>query len=67
MYDSDWNYNTLGWHTESGAWRLAVGYENEISNYPYRWAVGTDADLEEIDGYRYLMPGERAVITGVFA
>ncbi|MCO5184641.1 MAG: hypothetical protein M9965_11970 [Anaerolineae bacterium] len=64
VYDSDWNYNTLGWHTESGAWRLAVGYENEISNYPYRWAVGTDADLEEIDGYRYLMPGERAVITG---
>lgn len=26
--------------------------------------MGTDADLEEIDGYRYLMPGERAVITG---
>lgn len=64
VYDSDWNYNTLGWQTESGAWRLAVGYENEISNYPYRWAVGTADDLEEIDGYSYLMPGERAVITG---
>ena len=64
IYDSDWNYNTLGWHTESGAWRVAIGYENEITNYPYRWAVGDVEDLEEIDGHYYLMPGERAVITG---
>ncbi len=64
VYDSDWNYNTLGWHTESGAWRVAIGYENEITNYPYRWAVGNPDDLVEIDGYTYLMPGERALITG---
>ena len=64
VYDSDWNYNTLGWHTESGAWRVAIGYENEITNYPYRWAVGNPEDLVEIDGYTYLMPGERALITG---
>lgn len=64
VYDSDWNYNTLGWHTESGAWRLAIGYENEISNYPYRWAVGELNDLEMIGEHQYLMPGERALITG---
>lgn len=64
VYDSDWNYNTLGWFTESGAFRLGIGYENEISNYPYRWAVGSPEDLEEIDGFYYLMPGERAVVTG---
>jgi hypothetical protein len=64
VYDSDWNYNTLGWHTESGAWRVAIGYENEITNYPYRWAVGNPEDLVEIDGYTYLMPGERVLITG---
>ncbi|MEJ2747773.1 MAG: hypothetical protein P8183_07665 [Anaerolineae bacterium] len=64
VYDSDWNYNTLGWHTESGAWRVAIGYENEITNYPYRWAVGNPEDLVEIDGYTYLMPGKRALITG---
>ncbi len=63
-YDSDWNYNTLGWHTESGAWRVAIGFENELTNYPFRWAVGNPEDLEEIDGRMYLMPGERAVITG---
>ncbi|MCA9969256.1 MAG: hypothetical protein KC425_03525 [Anaerolineales bacterium] len=64
VYDSDWNYNTLGWHTESGVFRMAIGYENEITNYPYRWAVGGAGDLQEIDGYSYLMPGARAVITG---
>lgn len=64
VYDSDWNYNTLGWHTESGAWRAAIGYENEISNYPYRWALGNVEDLEKIGDHYYLMPGERAVVTG---
>ncbi len=64
IYDSDWNYNTLGWHTESGAWRAAIGFENELTNYPYRWSLGNPEELEEIDGYLYLMPGQRAVITG---
>jgi len=64
VYDSNWNYNTLGWHTESGAWRVAIGFENELTNYPFRWAVGNPEDLQRIDGYSYLMPGARAVITG---
>lgn len=64
VYDSDWNYNTLGWHTESGAWRVAIGYENEIANYPYRWAIGNTDDLEKIGDHYYLMPGERAVVSG---
>ena len=64
VYDSDWNYNTLGWFTESGAWRAAIGFENELTNYPYRWALGRESELEEIDGHLYLMPGKRAVITG---
>lgn len=64
VYDSDWNYNTLGWFTESGAWRFAIGYENEIANYPYRWAIGNPDDLTEIDGHLYLMPGDRALVTG---
>jgi hypothetical protein len=64
VYDSEWNYNTLGWFTESGAWRVAVGYENELANYPYRWALGSADELTEIDGHQYLMPGDRATITG---
>ncbi|MFT5193261.1 MAG: hypothetical protein ACI9EW_000025 [Cellvibrionaceae bacterium] len=64
VYDSDENYNSIGWSTESGAWRVAIGFENELSNYPYRWAVGTEDDLVEIDGFQYLMPGDRALVTG---
>ena len=64
VYDSEWNYNSLGWFTESGAWRVAIGFENELGNYPYRWAVGNEEDLTEIDGFQYLMPGDRALVTG---
>jgi hypothetical protein len=64
VYDSNWNYNTAGWHTESGAWRVGIGFENELSDYPFRWAIGSRDDLEEIDGHYYLMPGRRAVVTG---
>ncbi len=64
VYDSNWNYNTLGWFTESGAWRVAVGFENELTNYPYRWAIGPESALIEKDGFRYLEPGQRALVTG---
>lgn len=64
MYDSDWNYNTLGWFTEPGAFRLGIGFENELTNYPFRWALGNPEDLELIDGFSYLMPGKRAIVTG---
>jgi hypothetical protein len=64
MYDSEWNYNTLGWFTQSGVFRLGIGFENELTNYPYRWALGSPEDLETIDGFTYLMPGKRAIVTG---
>lgn len=64
VYDSDWNYNTVGWPTESGAWRLGIGYENALSDYPYRWGLGSPEELTEIDGQYYLMPGQRVVVQG---
>lgn len=64
VYDSDWNYNTLGWHTESGAFRVGIGFENELTNYPFRWAIGGPDDLEKIGDHYYLMPGTRAIVTG---
>lgn len=64
VYDSDWNYNTVGWATESGVWRLGIGFENALSDYPYRWGLGTPETLTEIDGEYYLMPGERGVVRG---
>lgn len=64
MYDSEWNYNTLGWFTQSGVFRLGIGYENELTNYPYRWALGSPEELTVIDGFSYLMPGDRVTVTG---
>ncbi len=64
VYDSDWNYNTLGWHVESGAWRVAVGFDNQLSDYPYRWAVGDMSDLLQIGEHWYLPAGRRATLTG---
>lgn len=64
VYDSDWNYNTLGWHVESGAWRIAVGFDNQLSDYPYRWALGQQADLVRIGDHWYLAEGRRAMVTG---
>ena len=64
VYDSTWNFNTVGWPTESGVFRVGIGYENELQPYPYRWAVGNVEDLELIGEHYYLMPGERAVVTG---
>ncbi|MEA3459981.1 MAG: hypothetical protein U9R11_04830, partial [Chloroflexota bacterium] len=69
-YESDENFNNLGWYEEPGVWRFGIDFETNSSGrpYPYRWAIGNDEDLEIkiIDGeeYRYLMPGQRAVITG---
>lgn len=64
VYDGDWNFNTLGWHVESGAWRVALGFDNQLSDYPYRWAVGSGSDLVQIGEHWYLPAGERATISG---
>lgn len=64
VYDSTWNYNTVGWPTESGVYRIGIGFENELSPYPFRWAIGDETELEKIGDSYYLMPGERAVVTG---
>lgn len=70
IYDSDTNFNQLQWYEEPGAWRVGIDFETNSSGrpYPYRWALGEDEALEVriVDGEprRYLMPGERAVVSG---
>jgi hypothetical protein len=68
-YTSDQNFNSLGWHQSSGAWRLGLDFDgNPAYPYPFRWALGRPEDLEKkvIDGtaYYYLMPGQRSQIDG---
>jgi hypothetical protein len=68
-YTSDQNFNSLGWHQSSGAWRFGLDFDgNPAYPYPFRWALGRPEELEKkvINGteFYYLMPGRRAQITG---
>ena len=64
-YRSDQNFNTLGWSEESGTFRVAMDYDTSLRNYPFRWGIGTPGvDLVEIDGYYYLPPRARSLVTG---
>ncbi|MBM4421890.1 MAG: hypothetical protein FJ030_00695 [Chloroflexi bacterium] len=68
MYDQEQNSNTLGFYEEDGAWRVGVDCDSCIRDYPWRWALGTPETLTPIvengETHYYLMPNQRAVITG---
>lgn len=64
IYDSDWNYNTVDWPSESGAFRVAIGYETELKDYAYRWGLGTAENLTRIGEHLYLMPDQQVVVAG---
>jgi hypothetical protein len=63
------NANAVEEYEEAGAWRVGLHCQTCMTDYPWRWALGTPDTLTLIpdsngnDQY-YLMPGERAVITG---
>jgi len=73
-YDLNQNYNAprpgrpQGYSEESGVFRAAIGFDTQLINYPFRWAIGGPDDLvtQTIDGkdYYYLPVDKRAVITG---
>ena len=73
-YDLDQNFNAprpdrpQGYSEESGVFRVGIGFDTQLTNYPFRWAVGGSDDLvkQTIDGkdFYYLPVGKRAVITG---
>ncbi|UCC64644.1 MAG: hypothetical protein JSV36_06255 [Anaerolineae bacterium] len=68
-YTTEQNFNSLGWHQSSGAWRFGLDFDgNPAYPYPFRWALGRPEELERkvIHGteFYYLMPGKRAQITG---
>ncbi len=68
-YTSDQNFNSLQWHQSPGAWRLGLDFDgNPAYPYPFRWSLGRPEELERRiigdDEFFYLMPGQRAQITG---
>ena len=69
VYQQDQRAATLGYYDESGAWRVGIDCDTAVSDYPWRWAIGTVGEElyeVEIDGitYYYLPPGAQAVVWG---
>lgn len=70
VYQQDQRASTLGWYDEAGAWRVGIDCDTAPADYPWRWAVGNDANLVEAvdpdtgNTYRYLPAGETSVVWG---
>jgi hypothetical protein len=65
LYRSDQNFNAFERAEESGVFRIAMEYDTSLRPYPFRWGIGRPGiDLVEIDGYWYLPPRQRSLITG---
>lgn len=68
LYEGDQNFNALGYHEESGAWRVGINFDTSIRDYPFRWAVGEPEQLETVerDGqtFYYLPAGARGHVHG---
>lgn len=70
VYQWDQRASTLGLPDESGTWRVGIDCTTAASDYPWRWAIGTDEQLEIVEDpdngnlYRYLPAGGRAVVWG---
>lgn len=69
------NYNTLAeaydqrpWGPQSGVWRFGVNYDTTGTDFPFRWAIGRQEDLERrvIEGEEqwYLLPGTSGEVHG---
>ena len=73
------NYNTLAaaakaatgdesWFQQAGVWRFGVNFDTTGIDFPFRWAVGRQEDLERrvIDGDEqwYLLPGHSGQVSG---
>jgi len=56
------------WLQQSGVWRFGINYESTGLDFPFRWAIGRQEDLERriIDGFEqwYLMPGKSGLVQG---
>ena len=68
------NFNTLAanidasWGQQDGAWRFGINFDTTGVDFPFRWAIGRQEDLErrEINGVDqwYLLPGTTGMVSG---
>lgn len=56
------------WLQQAGVWRFGINYESAGLDFPFRWAIGRQEDLERrvIDGVEqwYLLPGKSGLVQG---
>ena len=66
VYTTSENFNKKGLFEEPGIFRVGLDYEGNSSGrvYPFRWQLGSDDELTEIDGQKYLMPGQVVTVVG---
>ncbi|MCA9902237.1 MAG: hypothetical protein KC547_00155 [Anaerolineae bacterium] len=70
VYDWTQRAATFGLYDESGAWRVGIDCTTAASDYPWRWALGTDDSLiTETDPatgevFQYLPVGATSVVWG---
>ncbi len=59
------------WFRQTGAWRFGINFESTGVDFPFRWAIGRQEDLERrvIDGNEqwYLLPNQRGEVSGCIA
>lgn len=68
------NYNTLAgredstWFQQAGVWRFGINFDTTGVDFPFRWAIGRQEDLERrvIDEEEqwYLLPGKTGQVSG---
>jgi hypothetical protein len=70
LYGSTENFNALGEYEEPGLFRVGLDFEGNSFGriYPYRWQLGADEELTEVDTaigpQRYLMPDQSVMVVG---
>ncbi len=70
VYAWDQRASTLGLPDEPGAWRVGLDCTSAMSDYPWRWALGSADTLDVVHDpendnvYYYLPAGGRAVVWG---
>ncbi len=62
------NQHDNSWLQQAGVWRFGINFDTTGVDFPFRWAVGRQADLEKrmVKGHEqwYLMPGKSGQVAG---
>jgi hypothetical protein len=75
VYTFTQNFNTLAqlenqasWGQQAGVYRFGINYDTTGVDFPFRWAIGRQQDLEKrvVDNTEqyYLLPGHRGLVSG---